>query len=113
VIAAREQAPDKDEAMIRAIQRAYYLEARNPSDRITLVELAGEIGLDEHRFARDLDNPQTARVLANEIELARHIGARAFPSLIFTSGGGCWPVAIDYSKPQAVLDIILSLQRMA
>ena len=30
--------------MIHAIQRAYYLEARNPSDTQTLIELAGEIG---------------------------------------------------------------------
>ena len=42
VIAARRQGESFDEAMTRAIQRAYYLQARNPSDTATLLELAGE-----------------------------------------------------------------------
>ena len=113
VIAAREQDPEKDEAMTLAIQQAYYLRARNPSDRVTLIELAGEIGLDEYRFACDLDKPQTAWVLTKEIELAGRLGAQVFPSLILADGGDYWPVAIDYNKPQAILDIIESLLRMA
>jgi putative protein-disulfide isomerase len=39
VIAAREQGIDYNEAMISRIQQAYYLEARNPSDNSTLIEL--------------------------------------------------------------------------
>ena len=35
--------------MIEAIQRAYYLEARNPSDRSTLLDLADNLGLDPDR----------------------------------------------------------------
>ena len=42
VIAAREQGAENDERMTRAIQEAYYLRARNPSDEAVLVTLAGE-----------------------------------------------------------------------
>ena len=35
--------------MFEAIQRAYYQEARNPSDIVVLIALAGEIGLDTQR----------------------------------------------------------------
>jgi putative protein-disulfide isomerase len=44
VIAARRQNPGYEEKMILAIQQAYYLEARNPADSHTLIELASEIG---------------------------------------------------------------------
>ncbi len=39
VIAARNQDPANEEAMILAIQHAYYLEAKNPADLSTLIEL--------------------------------------------------------------------------
>ncbi|RME33176.1 MAG: DsbA family protein, partial [Gammaproteobacteria bacterium] len=55
VIAAGLQGERNVPGMIRAIQEAYYLQARNPSEREVLIELAGEIGLDPHRFALDLE----------------------------------------------------------
>ena len=42
VIAARQQGAAREETMIHAIQKAYYLGARNPSDTQTLVALARE-----------------------------------------------------------------------
>ena len=58
VIAASQQG-DYGPAMIEAIQTAYYLKARNPSDRTTLIELAQDLGLDVEQFAHDLDHPNT------------------------------------------------------
>lgn len=112
VIAARAQGGDKDEAMTQAIQQAYYLQARNPSDRDTLIELAGEIGLDRQRFTFDLDSQETASTLQTEIELARHLGAQGFPSLIFSNGYRDQYVPIDYNEPRAMLGLIKRLHRM-
>jgi putative protein-disulfide isomerase len=53
------------------IQRAYYLEARNPSDNETLVELAADIGLDVERFSADLVAEATQRSLLAEIQSSR------------------------------------------
>ena len=55
VISARNQGAGFEEPMILAIQRAYYLEARNPSEEETLAELAEAIGLDGDEFVRDLN----------------------------------------------------------
>ena len=52
VIAAGMQRPEGTEAMFNAIQRAYYLEARNPSNAETLAQLAGEAGLDRRPLLR-------------------------------------------------------------
>ncbi|MEM7378470.1 MAG: DsbA family protein, partial [Pseudomonadota bacterium] len=50
VAAARRLAPEREEAMVSRIQRAYYLEARNPSDDDTLVALATELDFDSAVF---------------------------------------------------------------
>lgn len=112
VIAARAQGENKDDAMTLAIQQAYYLQARNPSDRATLIALAGELGLDMHRFECDLDSLETALTLESEIALTRRIGARAFPSLILSNHDCYAQIPIDYRDPQAILDNIESRLRM-
>ncbi|MEH6582582.1 MAG: DsbA family protein, partial [Halioglobus sp.] len=43
-----------EQAMIDAIQQAYYLRAMNPSDNSTLIALASELGLDVTQFSEDL-----------------------------------------------------------
>ena len=87
VIAARLQGKDYDPLMTAAIQRAYYLEARNPSDNSTLIELADEIGLDGERFAADLVADSTHQSLLEEIREARMLGIDSFPSLAVMHDG--------------------------
>lgn len=103
VIAARLQAAETEPAMILAIQQAYYLHAMNPSDDDTLIGLAGEIGLDGVRFARDLNAPATRQQLEQEILLGRSIGAEGFPSLILEHQGRYQRLDYDYRDPAPVL----------
>ena len=106
VIAARRQDPAFDEAMTNAIQRAYYLQARNPSNRETLIELAGEVGADPAAFARDLDAEATHQTLAEEIARARAMGADSFPALVIDRPGSRWRIPVDYTNPEAMLETI-------
>jgi len=115
VIAARQQGPEYDEAMTRAIQHAYYLQARNPSDTTTLIALANELGLAEEKFKSDLAATQTQEQLMREIKQARQMGADSFPSLVLAHHGGTWHIPIDYndSEPMlALIDLIMSEQSM-
>ncbi len=106
VIAARDQHADHDRAMTAAIQRAYYLEARNPSDRETLIALATEIGLEPLCFAAVLDAPQTQDRLDVEIAHARSIGVDSFPSLVLDNAGSRWRIPIEYTDADAMLELI-------
>jgi putative protein-disulfide isomerase len=106
VIAAREQGSRYDAIMTQAIQRAYYQQARNPSDSETLIELAGEIGLDQHRFASQLRDPATHQQLLDEINSARSIGIDSFPSLMLERGGQYYPVLSNYSNVDPILNQI-------
>jgi putative protein-disulfide isomerase len=103
VIAARSQDPAFDEAMTQAIQRAYYREARNPSDRAVLIDLAGEIGANKDRLALTLDAAETRSALESEITRARAMGADSFPSLILEQNHSRWRIPVDYTDVEPML----------
>jgi len=103
VIAARRQGAEFDSAMTRAIQRAYYLEARNPSEAQTLIDLARDIGLDEDMFARDLLSVDTDRRLRSEMKQARDLEVWGFPSLVMVEGGSRRPVTVHYTDHRPML----------
>jgi putative protein-disulfide isomerase len=106
VVAARRLEPDSEEAMILAIQEAYYLQAQNPSDDVVLTRLAEGIGLADAAFARLLNDTETHSALQREIELASSMGARSFPSLVLQQGTGYWPVAVDYLSIDPMLQTL-------
>lgn len=110
VIAARLLEPRMEEAMVLAIQHAYYLEARNPSDSDTLIALAKELSLDPDAFQCLLRDQQVERILQQEIAQTQRLGLTSFPSLVLQTGpASFWPVAVDYNDPQAMLDCVLML----
>jgi putative protein-disulfide isomerase len=106
VIAARRQGAAFDTAMTRAIQHAYYLQARNPSDDETLVALAGEIGLDVPTFVEALHAPETRERLRDEISLARALGVDSFPSLVLETPRGAHRIPVDYLEVEPMLEAI-------
>jgi len=107
VIAARDQEPAIEDTMIRAIQEAYYLQARNPSDDDVLVALAAEIGLDSARFQWDLHAPEVQSQLMDDILLSRQLGAQGFPSLILKRGDKHQLIRVDYNDVEFILQQIL------
>lgn len=109
VIAARKLDSSCHDDMIAAIQRAYYLEARNPSNETTLIELAAEIGLDRSQFATCLRDVTTQRQLELEIRQSRQLGGTRFPSLIIHSSKGTESVPLDYNNPELVLQSVRSI----
>jgi putative protein-disulfide isomerase len=104
VLAAGRQ--QSEQAMIDAIQRAYYLRAMNPSDNSTLATLAGELGLNEEQFAEDLTSPEIQAVLEQNFALRRRIGVYSFPSLVLALGERLLPIEVDYQSYQKTLAAI-------
>ena len=102
VLAAARQSPKHEELMIEAIQRAYYLDARNPSDLDTLIELAAEIGLDRDRFATEIASDAVEAQLREEVAFARSGRIHGFPSLAVRSESGLQPIEVDYRDSEAM-----------
>jgi len=111
VIAARKQGDSYDEGMTKAIQHAYYQQARNPSEDETLVDLADEIGLEQAIFKQDFYAPETQQQLDIEMELSRSLYAESFPSLVYQQDGSNWHVPVNYLDSQPMLAMILSYYR--
>ena len=86
IIASRMQRPELEGEMLKAIQHAYYLQAKNPSELSVLVSLAEQLGLDTQQFSDDMQSEVCQDVLLKEIELCRDIGVHSFPSLVLKQG---------------------------
>jgi putative protein-disulfide isomerase len=110
VIAAKQQNPAYEETMIMAIQRAYYLEARNPADMSTLIELANEIGLDQALFSADMQSSAIQQALLKEIEFTHSLEVKGFPTLLLEKEGTFTAIHYDYSDVNAVL---LQIKRLS
>ncbi len=103
VIAARRQDRNYEQVMIHTIQQAYYLEARNPSDDETLIELASQLSLDMDQFCLDLHATETQTRLKQEIRQSQSMGCNSFPSLILSKSGINHDIAIDYNHINPML----------
>lgn len=68
-------------AMFREIQKAYYLQAQNPSDEETLANLAETLGMDRAAFVQELHATATQMELDVDFEIRRSLGVTSFPSL--------------------------------
>ena len=67
--------------MFEAIQRAYYLEARNPSDENVLSDVAQQLNIPRSEFLEALGDPETQRKLEEDFALRQRLGANSFPSI--------------------------------
>jgi putative protein-disulfide isomerase len=94
---------NKENEMIEAIQEAYYLKAKNPSDNSTLISLAKEIGMDEKKFEQDLKSQKIEDDLQNELNFRRSLNVRAFPSLILKYEKETYPINIRYGDHEYML----------
>jgi putative protein-disulfide isomerase len=92
--------------MNKAIQAAYYQQARNPSDDSTLLELAAELGMDVEQFRADLHSDETQKDLEAEIALARELFVDSYPSLVLKDGANEWRIPVDYNDYRPMLELI-------
>ena len=106
VIAARQQGEENDVKMTKAIQNAYYQEARNPSEESLLIELASELNLSIDDFKQDLISSETEDKLMQEINLTRELYAESYPNLVLKTASESISIPIDYNNSQTMLDFI-------
>lgn len=109
VLAATLQGRAYEVAMIRAIQSAYYHDARNPALTRTLVDCAEEIGLKVGRFQNDFESIKVDMELRRQIASVRSMGINFFPSLCLQHRNRCEVVRIDYVNEKPILSEIIGL----
>jgi len=106
-IAARMQ--NKEYEMIKAIQKQYYLNAKNPSDRDTLEEAALMIDLDVDKFSEDLESDEVVSKLHEDFQIRNKINVNSFPSLVFKYKNNSFPIKVAYNNADVILENIKDL----
>lgn len=107
VIAAKEQDPKLEAPMIRAIQEAYYLHAKNPSNTDVLAAIAQQVGCNVDLFNKQLNSEKVKAALSDDMQFCRELGAQGFPSLrIKTSSAQLFEIPVSYNNPSVMLDQI-------
>ncbi|GLS84559.1 DsbA family protein [Paraferrimonas haliotis] len=103
VIAAEQLRSNSSLAMVKAIQKAYYQEAQNPSLADTLVECAVSIGLDSTEFTEVLNSPLTQQSFEQHLSLSQQLQVQGFPALFYIDGQQrAYPLTYGYCEASAL-----------
>jgi len=108
VIAVKKQNSDLEQTMVKLIQQAYYLDAKNPSEDGVLISLAKTLDLDIKQFTQDLNSESTQQLLSDDIALMQSLGVSSFPSLVLQTTNGIKSITIDYNNPKLILNQIIT-----
>lgn len=108
VIAVKNQNTELEQTMVKLIQQAYYLDAKNPSEDDVLISLAKTLDLDIKQFTQDLNSEPTQQLLSNDIALMQSMGVSSFPSLVLQTTNGIKSITIDYNNPKLILNQIIT-----
>ena len=109
VLAAKVQDANIEDAMILGIQRAYYLNAKNPSDVDVLSEIAYSIGLNVEKFKQDINSPAIELLLKEQLQLARQLSSQGFPSLVISKDDKPFGISLDYNNSAAMQQAIVNV----
>ncbi len=97
----------KEQEMLTAIQHAYYLQAKNPSNLDTLQALAVDVGLDGYDFLQKLKSQSVDEQLMAEINKMRSLPINGFPALVLVKEQLLIPIPIDYQDWRKSFEIIM------
>lgn len=109
IIVARKKG--KELLMNKAIQKAYYLDAINPSLVKNLADILISIGIneDKNKLMDEINNNQTRQELLDEISFARSLRLDSFPSLAINKNDKIYHIELDYLNTQTMIDKIKSI----
>jgi len=96
VLAAEALQPGVFPALIEAIQRSYYRQARNPSDLDTLTDLARQIGIDTAAFRAQMGAEPLTEQLYRHLRLRDRLQVQGYPSLVWWRGKAAIPITYGY-----------------
>ena len=108
VIAAKKQHPDFEVLMTEQIQKAYYLNALNPSNEDILINIARDIGLNEDLFKEDLKSSEVNDLLLNQIHTTKTMPINGFPSLVLVRENNLKRINIDYLNSNYIINQIIT-----
>lgn len=106
IIASTNQSGEYAKPMRKAIQHAYYQNAKNPSLNAVLIACATELALDINRFSNDLVSLATNIKLTEHRHFARQLGVSSYPSLRLVLDAEIYAIPVSYTDTAPAMEII-------
>jgi putative protein-disulfide isomerase len=78
--------PEAIFAFFRSVQCAFYVEQRNVTDTMVLVELAGSVTLETQQFLQAFESDAARNITKGHFHKVSQLGVRGFPTLIGQQG---------------------------
>lgn len=105
VIAAERLRAHSAPQMAKAIQSAFYLEAKNPSLEETLVDCARAIELDDAQFSAALQSHDTEQVFQQHLAVSRQLQVTGFPALFWVDDRNqAYPLALGFTPADTLAE---------
>ena len=99
VISAEKLMEKSSQKMVKSIQSAYYLEARNPSLDETLINCASVIGLDKNRFLEVFKSEETELQLQHHLYITHQLQVNGFPALFYVDENKhAYPLTLGFTQ---------------
>jgi putative protein-disulfide isomerase len=81
VVCARRIEPARTLELFIALQTAFYAQGSDITDADVIADVAGSVGFDRGRFARDFAQPASAQYTYADFAMASRLGAQGFPTV--------------------------------
>lgn len=102
LVAVRHLAPERALEALHRMQRAFYAEGRDVTDKAVLAEVLGDLVPDPVALATALADPALEAATYDEFRSARELGVQGFPTL-FVRDGVDWALAARGWAPAETL----------
>jgi putative protein-disulfide isomerase len=113
VVTARALAPEQAFTYLKAIQRAFYQEARDMTNAGELADLAAAAGYNRAHFAEGFDSAAMRTATRNDFATSHSLDVAGFPTLALRHGAGLFLVASGFAPVAVLEERIAEIERRA
>lgn len=114
VISAEMIKPNSSQAMVKAIQTAYYCDAKNPSLVETLIECADTIGVNIEKFQLNLGSEEAAMHFQQQLMLSQKLQVSGFPALFYIDNANrAHALTLGYTRFNTLLQRLCEIDNNA
>src|SRR5690606_20743369 len=106
LVVARELDAYKVWSLVKAVQAAFYTQARDVTQCQTLIELAEQVGYNRQRFHRAFIAEQALKATAADFNWVADLGISGFPTLLAQRKGMLVLLANGYQRAERILPLL-------
>ncbi len=102
VLAARLMEPEREWLFMVGMFKAYFTQAKDPTQRETQLDVAQSLGFDRQSFDTVLESPQVRTALEEDLQLTQRFGVTGFPTVVLSLGKEHYLISPGYQPIEAI-----------